>query len=153
MTILFVVQIIVVVMMIGLILMQKTSSDGLMSGSSPDSFLTGRASANILSRATAILATIFIINSLVMGYLVSHTKRTESVVDEVFAGKAEDLNKSEKLGAEKLGAEKLDSEKTDATKNNSAPVENTSDKTTAVPAIATDKTPAKIKPASVPAAD
>ena len=139
MTILFVIQIIVVIMMIGVILMQKTTSDGLMSGSSPDSFLTGRASANILSRTTAILATIFIINSLVMGYLVSHTKRTESVVDEVFADKTE-------------------APKTDA----STPVEGTStpatpttsnEATPAAPSETNPEKPAEQKPASVPTAD
>jgi preprotein translocase subunit SecG len=84
MTVLFVIQIFVVVMMIGVILMQKTTSDGLMAGSgSPDSFLSGRSSANVLTKTTAILATIFIINSLVMGYLASHSKREGSVLDEI----------------------------------------------------------------------
>lgn len=84
MTVLFVIQIIVVVMMIGVILMQKTTADGLMAGSgSPDSFLSGRSSANVLTKTTAILATIFIVNSLVMGYMASHSKREGSVLDEI----------------------------------------------------------------------
>lgn len=139
MTILFVIQIIVVVMMIGVILMQKTSSDGLMSGSNPDSFLTGRASANILSRTTAILATIFIINSLVMGYLVSHTKRTESVIDEVFAGKTE-VPKTDAATPVEGASTPADQ----ATSNEATPA--------AAPATNTEK-PAEQKPASVPTAD
>jgi preprotein translocase subunit SecG len=139
MTILFVIQIIVVVMMIGVILMQKTSSDGLMSGSNPDSFLTGRASANVLSRTTAILATIFIVNSLVMGYLVSHTKRTESVIDEVFANKTE-APKTDAATPVEGSSTPADP----ATSNEAAPA--------ATPATNTEK-PAEQKPASVPAAD
>lgn len=149
MTILFVIQIIVVVMMIGTILMQKTSSDGLMSGSNPDSFLTGRASANILSRTTAILAAIFIINSLVMGYLVSHSKRADSVVDEVFAGRTEQTPPADGTKTP---------ETTEAQKEGeSAPASTDATATPATDAAATDVPPAPAaneqKPATVPAAD
>lgn len=82
MTVLLVLQIIVVIALIGVILVQKSSSDGFTGGSSPNSFLTGRASANLLTRTTSILATIFILNSLVLAYLASHADRGASVLDE-----------------------------------------------------------------------
>lgn len=63
-SILLVMLIIVAVMMIGLILLQKSEGSG-MSGSSAASMfggaLTGAAAGNFLTRATAWLATIFFI--------------------------------------------------------------------------------------------
>lgn len=63
-TILLVLLIIVAVLMIGIILLQKSEGSG-MSGSSAASMfggaLTGAAAGNFLTRATAILATIFFI--------------------------------------------------------------------------------------------
>lgn len=148
MSILFIIQIITVVMMIGVILMQKTSSDGLMSGSNPDSFLTGRASANILSRTTAILAAIFIINSLVMGYIASHTKRVDNVVDEAFSQNTEESGKTEAEGnsdtSTKAQVPAADVDAKPSEKATEAPVENAAEK----PA---EKSGAK--PATVPNAD
>ncbi len=85
MEVLLVLQIIVVVALIGIILVQKTSSDGFTGGGSPNSFLTGRASANLFTRVTAILATIFIVNSLVLAYLAAHTNAPGSILDEAAA--------------------------------------------------------------------
>jgi preprotein translocase subunit SecG len=82
MEVLLVLQIIVVVALIGVILVQKSSSDGFTGGSSPNSFLTGRASANLLTRTTAILATVFLVNSLILAYMASHSERAESIIDE-----------------------------------------------------------------------
>lgn len=63
-SILLVMLIIVAVFMIGLILLQKSEGSG-MSGSSAASMfggaLTGAAAGNFLTRATAILATIFFV--------------------------------------------------------------------------------------------
>ncbi len=83
MEILLVIQILVVVAMIAVILVQKTSSDGFTTGGgSPNSFLTGRASANLFTHITAILAAIFILNSLVLAYMASHSERASSVLDQ-----------------------------------------------------------------------
>ncbi len=63
-TILLVLLIIVAILMIGIILLQKSEGSG-MSGSSAASMfggaLTGAAAGNFLTRATAILATLFFV--------------------------------------------------------------------------------------------
>lgn len=83
MQILFVVQIAITVALIATVLMQRSSQDG-MSGlgggggagaGGGSGFLSGRAQANLLTRTTAILAVLFMANSLILAYLASHTDR------------------------------------------------------------------------------
>ena len=75
-SILLVLLIIVAVLMIGLILLQKSEGSG-MSGSSAASMfggvLTGSAAGNFLTRLTAILATIFFILCAALSLVVAKT--------------------------------------------------------------------------------
>lgn len=81
--VLLVVQVLVATALIGIILIQRSDSDGLgLGGGSGSNFMTGRASANLLTRATAILATLFILNSLTLGVLASRGHQ-RSIVDMV----------------------------------------------------------------------
>lgn len=81
--VLLVVQVLVAAALIGVVLIQRSDSDGFGLGSgSGSNFLTGRASANLLTRTTAILAALFIINSLALNILTSHG-RHHSIVDTV----------------------------------------------------------------------
>ncbi len=80
---LLVLQILTVIGLVAVILVQKTSSDGFTGASSPSAFLTGRAQANLFTRITAILATIFIINSLVLAYIASHEERGVSIIEKL----------------------------------------------------------------------
>lgn len=81
-TVLLVVQVIVAVAMILVILLQRSASDGLggLGGGGGNSLMSGRASANALTKTTAILATVFMINSLVMA---SITSRAASEADDL----------------------------------------------------------------------
>ncbi len=81
--VLLVVQVLVAAALIGVVLIQRSDSDGFGLGSgSGSNFLSGRASANLLTRTTAILAALFIINSLALSLLASHG-RQHSIVDSV----------------------------------------------------------------------
>ncbi len=83
MTVLLILQIVIVVALVGFILLQRSTADGLLtSGNSQDSLFSSRGSANFLSRATAILATAFIINSLILAWLSAHTTREGSLLDK-----------------------------------------------------------------------
>jgi protein translocase SecG subunit len=82
MEILLILQIIIVVALVAVILVQRSDSDGFTGNSSPTSFMSGRAQANLFTKTTAILATAFIVNSLVLGYIASHTERTTDIIDE-----------------------------------------------------------------------
>ncbi len=73
-TVLLVIQVLVSSALIGIILIQRSDSDGfgLGSGSGMNIF-SSRGQANFLTRTTAILATIFIVNSLALSILASRS--------------------------------------------------------------------------------
>ncbi len=80
--ILLVVHVILTLALIVVILVQRSSTDGFGMGSgSGGGLMTGRASANLLTRITAITATLFIINSLALGILTKGERR--SITDDV----------------------------------------------------------------------
>ena len=87
MEVLLVLQILIVIALVGVILLQKSSSDGFTGGGggSPGSFMTGRASANALTKITSILAAAFLLNSLVLAYMAAHIERAENVLDEAIS--------------------------------------------------------------------
>lgn len=71
-TILIVVQVVVAVSLIGIVLIQRSDSDGFGLGSgSGMNFMSSRSTATFFTRATAVLATIFIINSLALSILAA----------------------------------------------------------------------------------
>lgn len=70
--------------LIGLVLIQqgKGANAGAAFGSGASGTVFGaRGSASFLTRATAVLATLFFINSLVLAYLASQRPVTESVME------------------------------------------------------------------------
>lgn len=73
-TVLLVLQVFVAVALIGVVLIQRSEGGGLGLGSSQGmgNFMTGRGTANLLTRATAILATAFMALSLVLALLYRH---------------------------------------------------------------------------------
>ena len=84
--ILLVIQVMITLALVIIILLQQTSSDGLsgLGGGSGGghNFLSSRSSANLLTRTTAILATAFMVNSLVLAILASQGGREESILDQ-----------------------------------------------------------------------
>ncbi len=69
---------------IGVVLLQppENSSLGGLGGSNPMAGMGGgRGSGNILTRTTAILATVFIITSLVLAILAGNKPREASILD------------------------------------------------------------------------
>ena len=85
-SVLLVVQLIVAVALIAVILIQRTAQDGgglTGGGSTMGGLFTARGSANLLTRATAILATLFIANSLLLGFLASSHHQGKSLVDQI----------------------------------------------------------------------
>lgn len=72
MNILLFVHIVIAVLLIIVILMQKTGTDGLSGiGGGGGAVVTGRTVANFLTKTTVILATLFIINALILANLSS----------------------------------------------------------------------------------
>src|SRR5256885_13047421 len=85
-TVLVVVQVFVAIGVIGLILLQqgKGADAGAAFGSGASGTVFGaRGAANFLSRATAVLATIFFLSSLTLAYLVAgHSGAAGSIVEK-----------------------------------------------------------------------
>lgn len=86
-TILLVLQMIIALVLIGLVLIQRSDSDGMGLGGSGGGMglLSGRAKANALTRATAILAALFMLNSLL--FVIITTSGRGSILDRIEAQK------------------------------------------------------------------
>jgi preprotein translocase subunit SecG len=70
-TVLLVVHVLVTLALIGSVLIQRSEGGGLGIGGAQGmgSFMTGRGTANLLTRTTAVLATIFLALSLILALM------------------------------------------------------------------------------------
>jgi preprotein translocase subunit SecG len=67
--------------LIGVVLLQKSEGGGLgMGGGGAGGFLTSRGTANVLTRATAILAVCFFATSLLLSILAGIDRKPRSLV-------------------------------------------------------------------------
>ncbi len=82
-SVLLVLHIFVTLALIGLVLVQRSEGGGLGIGSSQGmgSFMGGRGTANLLTRATGILATAFFALSLMMAVLDRGAVQRRSILD------------------------------------------------------------------------
>ena len=79
MTLVVVVHLMIVVAMIGVVLLQKSEGGGLGIGST-GGFLTSRGTANVLTRATAILAALFFLTSLGLSIMAGMGRKPHSII-------------------------------------------------------------------------
>jgi preprotein translocase subunit SecG len=88
-TFLLVVHIIIAAMLVAVILMQRSEGGGLASSGNPAGLMSARGAADFLTRVTAILATIFVILSIVLAALAAR-ERAPTTVDTSLVGKTAD---------------------------------------------------------------
>ena len=82
--ILLILNIILAAILVILVLLQKSEGGALGIGISQDSFMFSRSAGNFLSKATAIIATLFIICSLGLTILSrSELTPTSSLIDKI----------------------------------------------------------------------
>ena len=83
--ILLVLHVVLALGIISLVLLQKGAgaNAGAVLGGGAGSVFGASGSSNFLSKTTAILATAFFINSLVLAYMASHREGPSSVIDEI----------------------------------------------------------------------
>ena len=114
--VLLVVQVIITLALIVMVLIQRSDSDGFgLSGGSGGNILSGRATANLMTRTTAILAAMFMANALLLGVIASH-HNSGSIVETIQEQQkdekglpvvpAADATKSETKADEKASAPK-----------------------------------------------
>lgn len=82
-SVLIVVHLIIVLALVGVVLLQRSEGGGLGmgGGSSGAGFMTGRGQANVLTRATAILAALFFLTSLALTILAGQQSGPRSIFD------------------------------------------------------------------------
>jgi preprotein translocase subunit SecG len=68
-----VVQAIIAALLVGVVLVQKSEGGGLGVGGSPSGFMSARGAADFLTRATGVLAVIFVVLSIVLAALAVRT--------------------------------------------------------------------------------
>lgn len=75
---LLVVHAVIAAALVTVILMQRSEGGGLGMGGSPSGLMSARGAADFLSRATAVLATIFVIFSVVLAVYAA-TRRVDTI--------------------------------------------------------------------------
>jgi preprotein translocase subunit SecG len=74
-----VIHLMLVLAMIGLVLLQKSEGGGLGIGST-GGFMSSRGTANVLTRATAVLAGLFFATSLILSILAGMNRKPTSIL-------------------------------------------------------------------------
>jgi preprotein translocase subunit SecG len=82
-TILLIIHLLIALALVGVILLQRSEGGALgMGGGGFGGLMTGRASANLLPRPTAVLAAGFITTSLLLAIVASYTRAPSSILDQ-----------------------------------------------------------------------
>ena len=79
-TVIVLIHLMIVLALIGVVMLQRSEGGGLGIGST-GGFMSSRGTANVLTRATAILATIFFLTSIALTVLASMNHQQKSIFD------------------------------------------------------------------------
>ena len=80
---LFIIHVLIAVALIGTVLLQKSEGGALgMGGGGMSGFMTGRSTANLLTRTTAILGAAFFATSILLVLLSQGDRRPRSIIDQ-----------------------------------------------------------------------
>tara|TARA_Y100000590_G_C15007785_1_gene746374 strand:- start:85 stop:384 length:300 start_codon:yes stop_codon:yes gene_type:complete len=77
------INIFLAVILVAIILLQKSEGGALGLGVSQESFISSRSAGNILTKATAIIATLFIITSVSLTIMSKKDLPTSSVLEKI----------------------------------------------------------------------
>ena len=76
-------NIILAILLVGVILLQRSEGGALGLGASQDSFITSRTAGSFLTKVTAIIATLFIITSILLTIISKEEFSSTSVLEKV----------------------------------------------------------------------
>src|SRR5271167_4203349 len=80
---LLVVHLLVAISLVGVILLQKSEGGALgMGGGGMSGFMTGRTTANLLTRTTAVIAACFFVTSISLAVLAANQRAPHSLIDQ-----------------------------------------------------------------------
>ena len=83
--VIIVIHLILAIALVGTILLQRSEGGGLGmggGGGGMGGFMTGRATANLLTRATAVIAALFMLTSLTLAILAGGDRESRSILDQ-----------------------------------------------------------------------
>ena len=98
-----VVQAIVAAALVAVILMQRSEGGGLGVGGSPSGLMSARGAADFLTRATAILATIFVVLSIILAALAVSTTSDREIDTSLDRSTPAPVQPKDPLGAGTTG--------------------------------------------------
>jgi preprotein translocase subunit SecG len=83
-TVIVVIHLFLAISLIGVVLLQKSEGGalGIGGGGGMSGFMTGRSTANLLTRTTAVLVACFFATSIALAIVASHQRAPSSVVDQ-----------------------------------------------------------------------
>lgn len=87
-TVILVIHLLLAIAMVGTVLLQRSEGGGLGmgggggGGGGMGGFMTGRETANLLTRVTAVLAALFFSTSLVLAIMAGGDRQTRSILDQ-----------------------------------------------------------------------
>ena len=76
-------NIILAILLVGVILLQRSEGGALGLGVSQDNFITSRSAGSFLTKVTAIIATLFIITSISLTIISKEESSSTSVLEKV----------------------------------------------------------------------
>ena len=76
-------NIILAIVLVIIILLQKSEGGALGIGASQESFISSRSAGNLLTKATAIIAALFIITSISLTVMAQKEISTSSVLEKI----------------------------------------------------------------------
>jgi len=76
-------NIIFAILLVVVVLLQKSEGGALGLGASQDSFISSRSAGNFFTKATAIIATLFIVTSVLLTIISQEKIPTTSVLEKV----------------------------------------------------------------------
>ena len=92
-TVILIIHILISVSIVGLVLMQRSEGGGLGIGGG-NNFMSARGTADLLTRATTILAIAFFCTSILLAMLAGYGKKSSSIIDEVTQESTLEINSS-----------------------------------------------------------
>jgi preprotein translocase subunit SecG len=81
-TLVLVIHLLLAIALVSVVLLQKSEGGGLGMGGGMSGFMTGRSTANLLTRTTAIIATCFFATSITLAILAGGSRAPSSILDQ-----------------------------------------------------------------------
>jgi preprotein translocase subunit SecG len=119
-TVVIVVHLMIVAVLIGAVLLQKSEGGGLGMGGGAG-FMSSRGTANLLSRTTAILAAGFFVTSLFLAWLAGADRKPSSILDTAPASQSQPAGPAAPISAPTSGGILDSLKKADEQQNQPAP--------------------------------